>query len=394
MMSKWHIREAVPEDLDALIELWRVCFQTDSESFVDWYFTAYYNYQETIVACTEDGKVIGSAQLISQTIVKGNNGVPAAYVVGVNCFPEYRGHGVVGALMQWIYSESEEDLLLLMPFEASFYSKQFTFFDWHGHLQLPFSELAHLAKKGSLTIERMRLSVGMALALNLNTCYEVWQKRYFSYYSKRDNRRWMSIIDDLALENGDVALFRDKQGIIMGYILYRIVDDSFFVREVAYANAFVREQIYYYIYEHRSQCHFLDWSAPFEEALVRFRSADKENAALYPFMMIRLQNPTIIWRFADILPMRPYVFEVHDHERETRTQYFWDRNSENIIALHTLSQAPQFILSLQSFNKVVFTDVPHADIFDEPDTVINDLDAFYSFAAMFHSKRTYFNEYF
>ncbi len=386
MMSNWIIRKATREDLASLIDLWRICFHTDGDAFVDWYFQAYYNYRETVVATTKEGVIIGSAQLIQQTIRVGDEKIPGVYVVGVNCLPEYRGRGVVGTVMNWIYAESGEELLFLMPFEESFYHKKFVFFDWHGALHLPLSELQHLAINHNDILERFNLSVGMAEELSLNDCYEFWQKRYFSFFAERDHRRWMSIIDDLAIENGSVALHKCGD-IVDGYVLYRVVEDTIHIREMAYCNRRVREQLYYFLYSHRSQCKYIEWSAPIDEALVRYRLTDKDNVVFHPFMMVRLQDPLWSSKFAEKRPDCPYVFAIENDIDDSVKTYFWDKQSEKILELSSTSRVPDFSISLLTLNKLIFTETPLADLIDAPQTVINDYSAFRQFASLFKKKR-------
>ncbi len=396
MKTDWRIRAAQQKDLPSLEELWRLCFHQDGEAFVRWYFKEYIALSETIVAIDSHNHVVGSAQLIRQILVRNGLQQPAVYIVGVNCLPEYRGSGVVSALMDWICKESGEGVLLLMPFEAGFYSPMgFVFFDWHGHLTLDIHELKPLSQRGDGQIFREKSNHQKDTVDRLNRLYEVYQNRYFSWYPQRDVRRWRSILDDLSLEDGIMAIYQHSDGRDGGYALYRLAGETLQIREMAYDSLDAQKALYYYIYAHRSQIQKLSWSAPLHETLVRFRGRDKAQVALYPFLMIRLQEPTQLGFFADHLPPDDIFFAVIDDDNQKK-YYRWLKDSTTILiedgAERTINA--DLTVHIPLLNEMVFSEKPVMDLLEDMGIECVDEHMTRTFISLFAGRKTYFNEYF
>lgn len=80
----------------------------------------------------------------------------------------------------------------------------------------------------------------------------------------------------------------------LGYLLYNLQDDAFFIREMAYCSEEARQALYRYVTGHRSQLARVSWSAPLDEPAVAQPAAGKLAVAYEPFMMWRFLSPACL----------------------------------------------------------------------------------------------------
>ncbi len=322
-MINWQIRPAEARDGDILKALWRYAFHSDGEAFVKWYFDTYHRFSETMVATAPSGEVVASLQSIELQLGKKGQVLNTAYVVGVDAFPEVRGQGAVAALMQAALADSPHQGLLLMPFEGAFYRPMgFRYINHHGHLESPMADLyAHSAKTD---LHLMRFALDKAPISRLDEIYRAWQDDRYSFFVKRDSRRWKAVLDDLQLEGGYGVLVDDGRD-NLGYLLYNLQDDAFFIREMAYRSEEARQALYRYVTGHRSQLARVSWSAPLDEPAVAQPAAGKLAVAYEPFMMWRFLSPACLPFFADRGPESPLCFAFQDDFLSRKSVWQWDQ---------------------------------------------------------------------
>lgn len=331
MPNQIHVRMATEKDMDRIKEIWLYAF-TDSTPFVDWYFDHYAKVEEIVVAELA-GEVTASLQLIEENIVVDQKVLSARYIVGIDCLPEGRGHGLTRAMMTYtfdVYARTHPvDVFLLMPFEASFYYPYgFVFGTYHARMTLPAASFA-TAGKPTGTFRRMSAERGGSpiCVQQLNDLYTLWQTNQSKFYLLRDDRQWRAILGDLQLENGYVVIWCDDEGMQQGYLLYHLAEGTLQVREMGYSGFKARQALYYYLASHRSQSGTVVWSAPLDEWMIGHRPADKTGVSLYPFMMYRINQVETIAHFAQTLPKKDYYFYL---EEDPGQNYCWHKNSRCI----------------------------------------------------------------
>lgn len=393
-MKSLRVRPACLEDQNEIKKLWKYSFSKDTNAFVDWYFDEYFDISETLVVVNELNQIMGSAQLIHQEISINENILNAQYIVGVDCWPEYRGRGVIKKMMRHILQCSQVDLLILMPFEANFYLKYgFRFADWHGQMVIPIQEfLEDIKKDGHYTRQNIQSKCDIS---QLSNIYNTWQERYFDFYLIRNKRRWKSILDDLALEDGEVVYVHNQHHQVIGYMLYSLTENTINIREMAYIDEMARRQLYYFVASHRSQVSFVKWSAPMRESIVRTRPRDKDSISIYPFIMIRMIRPEILVHLTKKKPDTNINFAIIDKQQPSEIKEYRWFASENVIKETTDNQTIEFTLTIESLTKMVFESMPFIELLGEPDIEINDMERLKHFYQLFEGRKTcYFNEYF
>lgn len=383
-MWQYNIRYATDGDRSALEQLWRYAFAGDGAEFTQWYFEKYAKMDEILVL-EADGHIAASAQMIHQTLNRHGEILPVRYIVGVDCYPEYRGYGAVRALIQYMFQEAVAGLYLLMPFEADFYrAYDFVFFHEHGVLDLPMDEVIPLGSKGPYRAQQHSLEQ----SVDFGTVYDGWQRRYFDYYQERDERRWDSVLTDLAMEDGKALVLYDES-MPVGYLLYRLTENAFWIREMAYINETVRAQLYYLMAGHRSQVHRVQWSAPLQEPLVQERSRDKQGVHYEPFMMLRVIDPKVASFFANGHPKEAVCFEITDRDRGWKQTYRWDDNG-----IQESVGMPDFQMTVGEWAALMTAKVPFARLIDRLGERLYHEQAFQHCATLFSPSDIYLNEYF
>ncbi|MDR0864160.1 MAG: GNAT family N-acetyltransferase [Candidatus Symbiothrix sp.] len=122
------IQEGEEKYKAALKEMWKQCFPTDTDAFVDFYFDAVYQNDETLVY-VEDNQPVAALQMIPYTIKTGHTLHPAGYISGVMTHPGYRKRGYMEKLLNAAFEAMQQkgyDYTFLIPQEewlVGFYGK-------------------------------------------------------------------------------------------------------------------------------------------------------------------------------------------------------------------------------------------------------------------------------
>lgn len=325
------IRSAIESDRSVLEKIWQYCFR-DGETFAHWYFSQYYRQSECLVATV--GEVLAaSLQIIDLPMRLGEEIVRCGYIVGVDCMPEYRGHGLTRQLMQTVISEYAPlhglQLLHLMPFEAEFYTPYgFVFSDYHFDMDLAISEFYHTEDRASARRHHWQWVLPETLdnwLETLETLYERATAHYDGCILRRGLRRWQALVDDLNMEGGSLHILFDDDETPVGLFAYALKEEVLFVREALYINSDAQKAIYYFIAAHRSQVKRVQWSAPEDESVVFCRKKDKSGVAYQPFMMSLLLDAQILPLLASQTPLEDLSFKV-----EGKGCYRWAANSARL----------------------------------------------------------------
>jgi len=111
-------------DIDRIKYLWKCCFG-DSDTFIEYFFSRYYNPEKTI-ALYEDEKIVSYLMIFDHRIWASRKEIKAAYIAGVCTDPEYRNRGYITSLMSALderLKTEKYDAAFLIPFKFSFYEK-------------------------------------------------------------------------------------------------------------------------------------------------------------------------------------------------------------------------------------------------------------------------------
>jgi GNAT superfamily N-acetyltransferase len=99
------IREAGPDDLEAVLAVDTTAFESDPDVYRPWLAPHLTAERVTVALAELDGRPVGTAYSLRSDGPAG----PAAYIAGVGVLPEARRRGVAGAISFWLVDRAFAD---------------------------------------------------------------------------------------------------------------------------------------------------------------------------------------------------------------------------------------------------------------------------------------------
>jgi predicted acetyltransferase len=180
----------------ALKEMWKRCFPTDTDAFVDFYFDAVYQNDETLIYL-DDKQPVAALQMIPYTIKTGHTLHPAGYISGVMTHPDYRKRGYMKKLLNASFEAMQAkgyDYTFLIPQEEwlfGFYGK----YGFQAFVSPSLKGLKNLKNLKSYD-EHARFLATMPNAV------------------LKSERQFANIVVDFLAEGGELIDSKEKQGMI------------------------------------------------------------------------------------------------------------------------------------------------------------------------------------
>jgi len=113
------IRKGQDADKETLMQLWKLCFPKDSESFIIFYFDKVYVNDETLVYI-EDEQPVASTQMIPYQIKTSDSLSMGGYISGLMTHPNYRNQRYMEKLLNASFDVMKKngyDYTFLIPQE-------------------------------------------------------------------------------------------------------------------------------------------------------------------------------------------------------------------------------------------------------------------------------------
>lgn len=120
MTDLWTIRNAAPQDFDAVVRVFTEAMLFDGEP--DALTQAIFEPERSLVA-ESGGGVVGSTRVYTRDLSVPGAVVPAAHVTGVGVGPAHRRRGVLSAMMRRQLSEAPEAISALWASEPGIYER-------------------------------------------------------------------------------------------------------------------------------------------------------------------------------------------------------------------------------------------------------------------------------
>lgn len=94
---------ALPADKPALRELFDLCFPGES-GFSGWYFDNVWRSDNTLVI-RQSGEIVSALQMLPMELEHGGDRISGCYIFAVGTYPNHRGEGLAGKLIQASFDE-------------------------------------------------------------------------------------------------------------------------------------------------------------------------------------------------------------------------------------------------------------------------------------------------
>lgn len=262
-MTEYVIRKATETDTPAVRQLWQKAFPNERSQWEENYFNNIYQPDNNRLFCL-DHQIFGMAQWQSNEISYRSGSKKSAFISSVAVQPSQRGRGIGRHLLHYIALEAAKQnisLLLLIPKDAAYY--QPLGFTWCYGLHQYDMPLAALAESPALTgpaIQWGDIQEDTQSFSAYNKIYQTWTASWHGV-PLRDEKCWQHLWCDVHSENGCSYLLK-QSGIPAGYLILWQKGDVITIREMAWCNKDACRQLFYLLWQYRSQAKHFRWYAP------------------------------------------------------------------------------------------------------------------------------------
>ena len=279
-------RIAQEADREAVESLWAYCFEPKEDPFFQYYFGSCYEPKNTMVGLEED-QVLSTVHLRQYDLVVRGRVLPTSYMVGVATHPAARRGGVGGRLLKASLEELRQRgqvMTILMPSKAGFYQQ----YGW---------ELYCHQWVQTMSLEDLRPLADRSLHFGLINSVDQWTwlaPVYETYtaglsgYALRGPKEWKRLLESFFAEGVHVAIARNDEGQVEGYMAYRLGQPEIMVAEFIYTTRRGQGALLNYLYNHRSQGTSVRWNEGFQDQGFRLFPDGKTGHTTMPFMMARV----------------------------------------------------------------------------------------------------------
>ncbi len=283
-------------DRRELMSLWHYCFMEDrGGGFIPWYFQNRFQTETTYLAKTKQlGKQkIAAAIYAPETpfLCRGKR-FDTPYIQGVAIPPEYRGQGAAKATLQFTLERlcaKKQPLAVLKPFDPAFYQRSgWQFFAYLLKYHIPMSKLP--AVKPSRDLRFQFIEEPQNVLADMARLYEAWLTQMVPVANRalRDEGLFAKLLADHYQDNGNLLLAYDQDNVAVGYMLYTMTGNEFFIREAAFTQKRVMDSFLALAREHSSQVKNVLLIAPYGAQSRVLLPELLQGVAIYPFAMARL----------------------------------------------------------------------------------------------------------
>ena len=284
------IRNPQTNEKNQIIELWRYCFNKDSEGFIRHYFSNIYREENTLVV-SEEGKIISSVQLNPLVFSLNQKDFDTKYIVGISSWPENRGHGAVKLLFQEVFHnlyKKNMPFALLMAIDYGLY-EPYGFAHIYDKYLIK-GKIKDLKQDIKSQGDFLSFSSGSSTeTLNevVNFYNQDRREKYFAF-CRRDIGNFINILNELQADKGFAYYLKEKNEII-GYLLYYFENDSLTVKELIYKNTQALQTILKFLYNHNTQFRNFEIREDFPQLFNQFAPNRREiTTEVMPFLMARI----------------------------------------------------------------------------------------------------------
>lgn len=381
------IRFAQEYDLQEIKNMWEYCFG-DTEVFMNYYFDHKYKCENTLVV-EERSRVISSLQLNQYKIKINQNIYDTSYVVGVSTLPEARGIGAMKDLMSTTLNElydKNQVVSILMPIDYRLYRK---FGYEHCYDQINYEIDMELLKDfKSNGVFKKALNEDIDYIVNI---YENFLKDKNGYV-KRDRNYYEILFKEIESENGYVYIHENKEQ-MDGYIIYFKMDDTMFVREIAYNNIDALKSILKFIYNHNTQFKKASINSIIDDKIKLIIPALKKiDMNIKPFMMGRVIN---VKKFIEGLNVSKDItlkLRVKDGFIDQNNKMFLINNKEIVESVST-DEDEDISMDINTFSQLAFSYIDVDEAVFLGNICTKDSRYIDILKKIFNKKTNYINEY-
>lgn len=386
-----NIRYAIEKDLENIKDIWNYCFG-DEEGFVNYYFDNKYKPENTILI-EENDELMSSLQLNQYKINLNNKIYDTSYVVGVSTYPNARGKGYMKDMMDFALNElykKDQLISLLMPIDYRLY-KKYGYEHCYDQIEykLNIEELKQFKIVGDfekITNNHINYMMDIYNEFLLNT----------NGYVVRDKNYYENLFKEIKCENGHMYIHKEEN--YEGYIIYFIMEDTMFIREICYKNISSLKSMLKFIYNHNTQCKKVTIISPVIDS-IRYILPNLKTSEINikPFMMGRVIN---LEKFLNTLSIEcndldGVYIEIIDNQIKENNNVFEIRVKDNKVKAIKSNKKADIGLSINYISQLAFSyiDIEKVLFLENITKTKENTKAINLLKSIFSKKENYINEY-
>ncbi|MBC6002273.1 MAG: GNAT family N-acetyltransferase [Paeniclostridium sordellii] len=386
-----NIRYAIEKDLENIKDIWNYCFG-DEEGFVNYYFDNKYKPENTILI-EENDELMSSLQLNQYKINLNNKIYDTSYVVGVSTYPNARGKGYMKDMMDFALNElykKDQLVSLLMPIDYRLY-KKYGYEHCYDKIEykLNIEELKQFKIVGDfekITNNHINYMMDIYNEFLLNT----------NGYVVRDKNYYENLFKEIKCENGHMYIHKEEN--YEGYIIYFIMEDTMFIREICYKNISSLKSMLKFIYNHNTQCKKVTIMSPVIDS-IRYILPNLKTSEINikPFMMGRVIN---LEKFLNTLSIEcndldGVYIEIIDNQIKENNNVFEIRVKDNEVKAIKSNKKADIGLSINYISQLAFSyiDIEKVLFLENITKTKENTKAINLLKSIFSKKENYINEY-
>ena len=386
-----NIRYAIEKDLENIKDIWNYCFG-DEEGFVNYYFDNKYKPENTILI-EENDELISSLQLNQYKINLNNKIYDTSYVVGVSTYPNARGKGYMKDMMDFALNElykKDQLVSLLMPIDYRLYKK---YGYEHCYDQIEYKLNIEDLKQFKIVGDFEKITNN-----HINYMMDIYNEFLLNTngYVVRDKNYYENLFKEIKCENGHMYIHKEEN--YEGYIIYFIMEDTMFVREMCYKNIRSLNSMLKFIYNHNTQCKKVTIMSPVIDS-IRYILPNLKTSEINikPFMMGRVIN---LEKFLNTLSIEcndldGVYIEIIDNQIKENNNVFEIRVKDNKVKAIKSNKKADIGLSINYISQLAFSyiDIEKVLFLENITKTKENTKAINLLKSIFSKKENYINEY-
>lgn len=220
------IREANKKDKKEIYEVWKHAYPNQNQEYLYFYFKNVFD-KGTCILLEHDNRIVSSLQINEHIVRFHGRKLKISYIMGVSTLPDYRRRGYMRQLMQSAIDEASRNHLItvIQAFNPKLY-EQFGF------------ETVYFQKTYTLQSEHF-FGITTTNVFHNAQAHElasVYRKfiRHFDGYYVRDVEYFETLLNEIALGQKKLLVYRNRNEEVTGYLIYQEEKDGVDVKELIY----------------------------------------------------------------------------------------------------------------------------------------------------------------
>lgn len=231
--KQMNIQQPSDDDEKQIVDLWKMCFQDETDQSTDYYFQNLYHKENTYVL-KQKNRIISVIQIVSMSFSIKNENKQSYFILGVCTHPNYQGQGMMKSLLHYVIRKYNGERIYLQAYIPEIY-RPFGFYASHFHQKIKLD-------KNYLYQEELCIEDDTHY---LKEYYDSFTKN-FDEYRIRDNEYWKQLVIRSQSFEDKIVIIKNN-----GYMIFHENEHSIYISEFIYLH---KESIhhllnYFYLYQ-------------------------------------------------------------------------------------------------------------------------------------------------